>query len=543
MLEKHLPFGTMKENDGLIIVDIPKSDTNIADTEQLEELKREEPFFFSCQHYIEDANSIHIYYKPLKDYEPLASVEWSEEKKKQIAKQILQAEKMNGTQYTTSFDPENIYVNQEGAVKFAHRGIRSIIPPEALSGAAFLQEVKRFLIYLYTNLPFTDIDMEAVSDHDNRALINKIMPAGSVGELKDIIEEIPVVDKGNSEADADSGQGIDTGSEQVMSSQTETDVAEQSSSLGLGKEPPSTQPHDSTPLGDRSPVDNESQSNEAEQPGIGLANHQQQKTLSKPKQKEKQKKEGKSKKQTNPLIIGLFGFVCGLLVLYLFQVMPLDKEKEKLEASYSHASAETDSLEDDKDALEDEVDSHQRIEEAYRLALQDEKGEAISILEEINPLNDEQKDTLTGWYMDVGSLDNLQKALELENGHEAEIATKLAKLDDDDARDVIQTMNSSEPGVILEQAWLDDDYDEVISVYKDDLKDNTRAKYLAAKSYIEIDKPDEAKKLGESLNNKDVQISALKKEKKLIKDDDDMDKKDKKDKTKKIDKKIKKLKK
>src|SRR5699024_11677331 len=105
---------------------------------------------------------------------PLASVEWSEEKKKQIAKQILQAEKMNGTQNTTSFHPENIYVNQEGAVKFAHRGIRSIIPPEALSGAAFLQEVKRFLIYLYTNLPFADIDMEAVSDHDNRALINKI---------------------------------------------------------------------------------------------------------------------------------------------------------------------------------------------------------------------------------------------------------------------------------------------------------------------------------------------------------------------------------
>src|SRR5699024_12792343 len=99
------------------------------------------------------------------------------------------------------------------------------------------------------------------------------------------------------------------------------------------------------------------------------------------------------------------------------------------------------------------------------------------------------------------------------------------------------------PGVILEQAWLDDDYDEVISVNKVVLKDNTRVQYLAAKSYIEIEKPDEAKKLGESLNNKDVQISALKKEKKLIKDDDDMDKKDKKDKKKKIDKKIKKIKK
>src|SRR5699024_762383 len=128
MLEKHLPFGTMKENDGLIIVDIPKSDTNIADTEQLEELKREVPFFFSCQHYIEDANTIHNSYKRLKEYEPRTSVEWSEEKKKQIAKQISQDEKMNGTQYTTSFDPENTYVNQEGTVKLAHRGIRSILP-------------------------------------------------------------------------------------------------------------------------------------------------------------------------------------------------------------------------------------------------------------------------------------------------------------------------------------------------------------------------------------------------------------------------------
>src|SRR5699024_11072860 len=155
----------------------------------------------------------------------------------------------------------------------------------------------------------------------------------------------------------------------------------------------------------------------------------------------------------------------------------------------------------------------------------------------INPLNDEQKDTLTGWYMDVGSLDNLQKALELENGHEAEIATKLAKLDDDDARDVIQTMNSSEPGVILEQAWLDDDYDEVISVYKDDMKANTHDKYIHDKKYIKIDKQDEAKKIRESQNNKDVQIADLKKEKKHIQDDDDMDKKEKKDKTKKIDKK------
>lgn len=522
--EKLLPFGTIKENDGVVIVDIPLRETDITDMEQLEELKRDNSSFFPCQHYVEEGENIRIYYKRPKDYKPLESVELDQTMSLHIARQILQAEQLNGTQYTTSFRPENIYVTDEGSVKFAHRGIRSILPPGALSGAAFLQEAKRFLIYLYTGRAFSDIDPGGVEVSEN-AFVDKIRMAESVLELGDILENPGVVSEdklGQGESHLAQGAG----------QQTETDLV--------------NNPEDPYVNGSGSLQQHTYDEHESPQVDGGLGNTQQVQAVG-TDQDDYTTNKGRSDKKLSPLTIGLLGFIGGLLFLYLFQVMPLGKENDKLAAAFKSETAsfedDKESLEEENAALEDELSDHERIEEAYRHMLEDETDDAISALEGVDDLNGEVSDTLVDLYIKSNRAESLTKALDMDTERKDEIVKGLAVLDSDDANAVIADQDPSDPVVKLEQEWLDDAYEDVIAIYEDDLNDSTRAKYLAAKSYIELDKPDEARKLGESLNNKEVQIASLEKEKKLVEDDDDMDKDDRKDEVKKIDKKIKKLKK
>lgn len=483
MSEKNMPFGTIKENNGMVIMEIPLSKANITETIQLEELKRDHSFFFPCQHYIEENGYLYIYYKRNEGYQPVASVaDLNHDTIYQIALNILQAEKIIGTQYTTSFAPENIYVNSEGSVQFAHRGIRSILPPKALSGGEFLLEMKRFLIYLYTGRPFSGIRSD--NDETESPLINNIWGASTVGELKQIIED------------------------NHFSHENADEQHDQHKSENMG---PPVQSYTGGPL---HPSDD--------------VNQPEQRTSEVSEANEEKKKSTSGNRRTT-LVILLLGFLCGLIFLYVIQAIPLGKENDKLTSVYKEAETKKESLQDKNEKLHQELDYHEEIEKAYRYAYEDENEKAIETFEKMKELDEETEETLIDLYINANSAESLEKASEMDEGLQADIVEKLVSLNSDEANEVIKNMDSPDPKVLLEKAWLSDDYREVTELHEDDLTDNTRAKKLAAKSYIELEKPKEAKKLGEDLDNKDIQINSLKKEIDLVEDDDDMDKDDRKD--------------
>lgn len=189
-----LPFGNLKENDDVVVYQIPKSQTNLIEYEQLDELKRDDPQFFACQHYIVDEETIRIFYRKESNYNKLSHYQNAkQELKKVIASNILKTENLLGTQYTTFFHPENIYINNQGDIKLAHRGIRSVLPPEELSLSQFVQDMKMIIVYLFTSYRFTELKTLDI-DHltENKSFIKQIVTASSIGELQAAINHFEI---------------------------------------------------------------------------------------------------------------------------------------------------------------------------------------------------------------------------------------------------------------------------------------------------------------------------------------------------------------
>ncbi|MDY0395129.1 type VII secretion protein EssB/YukC [Virgibacillus halophilus] len=140
--------GKISENNEFVTYEIALNETNLVEAEQLEELKRPHPLFLPCDSYKMENQQVTIHYKKQPGYTPLVTYLQSDLPLKQkIAEQILQVEDLIGTQYTVLLSPNNIFVEETGQIKFAHRGIRSVLPPEELP-EAMLQEVKDVIIFL-----------------------------------------------------------------------------------------------------------------------------------------------------------------------------------------------------------------------------------------------------------------------------------------------------------------------------------------------------------------------------------------------------------
>jgi uncharacterized membrane protein YukC len=142
--------------------------------------------------------------------------------------------------------------------------------------------------------------------------------------------------------------------------------------------------------------------------------------------------------------------------------------------------------------------------------------------------------------MKVNTPDSLTKAAKLDDSLQTKAVSKLANLNTKDANTAITAMKSEEPPVMIEQAWLDKDYKQVAAL-SDKLSDSKRAKELAAKAYIEMDKPTDAMKLAKDLKNKDLQIASLKKEISMVKADKKLKKDKREKKIKDLNKQVKKL--
>lgn len=452
--EYALQFGTITENDDVLIYEIPQKLTNLQAAEQLDELKRKDTLFFDCQHYTVDEHVIKLYYKREKSYQSLIQKRAVKPViKDKIALNILKVDKLVGTQYTTIIHPNNIYVNAEGDLKIAHRGIRSVLPPMDMSATQYVTGLKHILLFLYTNNSLAEIQKGNVSKQiQAQPFIKAILQANSVQELEKAIR-------------------------------TEAKPTSKSTTNKIVKTP-------------KSPMT-----------------------------------KGKQTKWT-PLTALLVGILIGLVVLYIFQVLPLSNTVSEMKATNKKNQEQ---YTDMKDKLKDEA----TVREGYQFALADDPEKAAQTLESVPHLDESAESVLFQQYLKLNTADSLQKASQ-HKAFQVQAVDALAALQTDEANDIILNVSAKKTEVKVEQAWLKKEYDQVIDLAQE-VSDHKRSKLLAAQSYLQLQNPDEALKLAKQMKNEYLQEKSLKQKIAHLKKDKKLDKDDKKKQIDKIEKELKKL--
>lgn len=477
--------GKISENNEFVTYEIALNETNLVEAEQLEELKRPHPLFLPCDNYAMENQQVTIRYKKQTGYTPLVTYLQADlALKKKIAEQILRVEDLIGTQYTVLLSPNNIYAQESGQIKFAHRGIRSVLPPEKLP-EAMLQEIKDVIIFLLKTGTGNDTQTPAVT------LANQVASAETIKQIRTILQsDIPKAEPKQKEPAAP---------ETVP-------VAE-----------PKAKP----------PVQSVAKPTKSEQKP----------TQAKPKQETPVKQKAATATRKMLLTGILIGLLIGFGALYLAKVMPLENEVASASDDYH---SKVDELEQDQQATQEKLDNQKVINQAYQFAVNDKVKESVAQFEKAKSLSDADKEVLASQYIKLNTPDSLTKAVELNPDNQTEAVNHLVALQSDDANKAILNMESDKPEVNIEKAWLNKDYQQVVDL-SGKLKDDKRAKELAAKSYIELDKPADAMKLAKGLKNKDLQIASLKKEIDMVQSDKKMKKDKRKKKIKDLNKQVKKL--
>lgn len=436
-----LKHGYIKEENETVVYEIPKEQTNLIETEQLNELKKNDPLFFTFQTCKVDDKFVRIYYEKLQGYRPIQDcINANSEVKRQIAINLLSVEKMLGTQYTTIIHPSNIYADSKGNVKLAHRGIRSVFPTEELTVPQLLSELKKIVIYLFSSYSFSKINNNMTGILKENSFIKDIHDAVSIKRLRRVLE------------------------------------------INSTLEP----------------------------------------------------KNGNMNPKVSLISGILIGLVTGIVFLYVIQVGPVtnaaDKQRDQMEA-----------LTAKNKEMQTELNDSQSIINAYHAAITGDTQESVSAFESAENLNEDAEKLLLEQYLELNTPESLEKVVKMSKTYPLKVINGLRKLNSKEANQAILNIESDMPEVSSEKAWINEEYKNVIEIYKNN-PDNERAKLLAANSYIEQKNHKKAMKLGKELDNKDVQIASLKVQKNKIKNDDDMDDDKKDDKIEKLDKKIDKLK-
>lgn len=193
MTDKYkLQHGFINENNNFVNYEIPKEQTELVDIEQLNELKKNDSLFFECQHYTVEEKMLRFSYKKPEDFKALNKYpELDTAMKQKIASKLLSVKKIIGTQYTALIHPDNIYINENGDVKFAHRGIRAVLPPKELTSHQLINEMKIILLYLFSSYSFADLtaaDLEKLEVRDPG--IKKVIAAESFKQLEHALKEV-----------------------------------------------------------------------------------------------------------------------------------------------------------------------------------------------------------------------------------------------------------------------------------------------------------------------------------------------------------------
>lgn len=185
---KEQKYGSIKEIADEVIYEIPKSQTNIIDAEQLEELNRQDDLFFDFKRYSLEGDVVRIYYQKSQGFMPLSSFKAkNNDLKAKVALNILAVEKLVGTQYTTLIHPDNIYVNEQGDIKFAQRGIRFVLSTDEFTRQQVVYEVKPIIIGIFSAAAVNSSNIDELAQE--QPVIREIQKAVTIEELRNVISQ------------------------------------------------------------------------------------------------------------------------------------------------------------------------------------------------------------------------------------------------------------------------------------------------------------------------------------------------------------------
>lgn len=456
---------TLVEDKGeTLVYKVPASVMNLIDKEQLEELKKPAPLFFDCENYVVTPDSIQFYYKKEENFKPI-EVYRNKDKEllKTVALQLLQMENLIGTQYTTIIHPKNIFIKYDGAVKFAHRGIRNVFPNQTMTTAKLVTDLRKIFIYLFSDIPYENIEEDTYHLAGENLLLTEIRQSKTLDALKNIVENY---------------QSFDSHESTVKQNKVQ-----------------------------KKPSEN--------------------KNMNRPIQR------------ISPLAALLSGLIIGMILIYLVQVVPANHSSANEIAA---AENEMSNMNEENTLLKQQLTEHEALLSAYRSANQEELAEAVAILEDMEKLEASDEQFLFNLYIEQNSVESLSKGLELDGIYELPAIQALGSLETDEAQEVIATWETELEEVLIEQAYINTDYERVIELAQT-IEDNRRAKMLAAYSYIEMEQPEKALELGKELDNTRIQIDSLLKENKLLPENKDLDDEEKEAREEEIQKELEKLRK
>ena len=421
--------GKLMEADNELIIEIPVAATHLQAEEQLEELKRPHPMFIHCREYKIESEHIYMTYEKSKMLTAFFEARnFDLQRKLALSMELLRMEELIGTQFTTYLFPQNIFVTDRNEIKLLYRGIRSVLPPDHFDSAQLLLRVKYLLLFLFSDLPFEEIETSNMLAFQNNPFLKKVYLADSMDWLKTILQ-----------AKAEEME------KQQQSVRGETD-----------------------------------------------------------KQETEVKENPANRKYYYIMaLIGclLFGGLAGVLGTYWVKVTPASQQLEELKSEQAK-------LEEKIGKMEASEDNQSRLLQAYREAATGNSQNAIRLFEQVTDLTKEDQSVWALQYLNSKNPGDILQAVELDETLAVPAVRALVAIETDEAKKAIQQLASNEPQVLIEKAWLNKDYDEVIKIWNENQQDE-RAAHLAVESYLVKKEYEAALKVADRLGNLQMQQEIL----------------------------------
>ncbi|WP_413377907.1 type VII secretion protein EssB/YukC [Alkalihalobacillus sp. 1P02AB] len=571
-MAKEIQFsnGTIVLLEDSFLVELNKHGTNVQEIEQLDELKKPNSLFFPLIEYEMDEEKIRLTYKKSPGYFPFVDfLQINQKEKQKLALALLDIQQIEGTQFTTSIEPNNVFFRQDGKVKLLHRGIRSVLPPENLERKTFLYHLKCLIVSLFSGVDFHQlVEKGFVKGTTASPLVDDLIQAKSLDQLVQVLKGEypepavpPIKEKSGSSAakkgkkgtekqhQKKSGAGLGQSSNKVVpetsgpssEKKAATRKAKQSAKLKQvnKQEPPLLGPNEGIDQGGsfhQPPKTNPNQSpfpsynhapNQANQGFQGTPQGYPSPPIKDETLETKSTQAASSfmaalNRSTIFMMVGVLviGLIVGGTILYFSSVRPTANALSTEMANNEETNTE---LRTANEELEGELASKEQQLAAYQALTNDDVEAAITAFEALPDSTSEDMEVLAQLYREHNTVESLLKAFALAPQFEDGAVTGLYQLNNDEANEALQSLESENATVRIEQARLNGDDEQIIAIYEEELNEHARAKQLAGNSYLRQDDLDKAREIALEREDKGLQIRILEKEIDLVKKDDDLD--------------------
>ncbi|WP_280772025.1 type VII secretion protein EssB/YukC [Salipaludibacillus daqingensis] len=440
-------------------VSFSRDETKVVEKEQLAELSKPHSLFLTCERDELTGDHVSLTYRVPESYFLLK--EWHQAPdsvKQRISLALLAVRNTAGTQFTTYLHPANVFATKTGEVKFAHRGIRSVLPPEKIEGKAFVFQMKCLVLSFLSGHPYEGLLKKGVAaySYDHSPISMEVRKVKSLHQLEEVLKR---------------SYKQKVGTEKKVSN---THVKNPSQKKNNIVPPAPVTPNKSSP-----PEEKRTDEKEKRVSGLPLI----------------------------PLLGAMaIGIIIGAVGNYSLQSRPnaeiatnVIDENQQMEQDSNEQVSE----------LEEQLVRNERLLASYQLMGQGNNEEAIASFEAAEDLSETDIEVLASLYLSLDTPEDVVMAYELDSTLARPVATQLVSQNTEEANEALLGMESHSPPILIEQAWLENDYDTVLILQEEELREDDRAQSLAVNAHLANGDFNEALSLAESVDSTSLQISVI----------------------------------